>query len=209
MPEGSDLIAASAPPFVARGAVVASSAQLGSGTRVWDDTHVEPDVTIGAETVVGRGVTLARGVRVGSRCKIQNGALLYEPAAIGDGVFVGPGVVFTNDRTPRAVRPDGSVQTVDDWESVGVTVGDGASIGAGAVCVAPASIGAWSMIAAGAVVTSDVPDFALVVGVPARRIGWVGRAGRRLVPDSSGLLTCPVTGAEHRLDGDVLQEVSA
>ncbi|KTR40476.1 MULTISPECIES: acyltransferase [Curtobacterium] len=209
MPEGSDLIAPSAPPFIARRAVVASTARLGLGTRVWDDTHVEPDVTIGAETVVGRGATVARGVRIGARCKIQNGALLYEPAVIGDGVFIGPGVVFTNDRTPRAVRPDGSVQTADDWKPVGVTVGDGASIGAGAVCIAPSSIGSWSMIAAGAVVTSDVPDFALMAGVPARRIGWVGRAGHRLVAHAEGLHTCPETGAEYRLDGDALREVSA
>jgi serine acetyltransferase len=96
------------------------------------------------------------------------------------------------------VDPDGNLKRGGDWEAVGVKIGDGASVGARAVCVAPVRIGRWAMVAAGAVVTKDVPDFALVVGVPARQIGWVGRAGRRLeAADSEGTWTCPKTGAVY------------
>ncbi len=113
--------------------------------------------------------------------KIQNYALVYEPAVVGDGAFIGPAAVFTNDHFPRSVNPDGSVKSGHDWEPVGVTVLEGASIGARSVCVAPVTIGRWALVAAGATVIRDVPDFALVVGSPARRIGWVGRAGVPLV----------------------------
>jgi UDP-3-O-[3-hydroxymyristoyl] glucosamine N-acyltransferase len=208
MPEQPDTTA-SAPPFVSPRAVVATTARLRPGVRVWDDAHVEPDAEIGDATVVGRGVTIGRGVRIGARSKIQNGALLYEPAVIGEGAFVGPGVVFTNDRVPRAVLADGRVKGADDWDHVGVTVGQGASIGAGAVCVAPVAIGRWSMVAAGAVVTHDVPDFGLVAGVPARRVGWVGRAGHRLVALDDQTHECPLTGDRYRFDGTSLQETDA
>jgi len=93
---------------------------------------------------------------------------------------VAPAAVFTNDLSPRAVTPSGALKTADDWDAVGVTVRTGASIGARAVCIAPITIGRWAMVAAGAVVTRDVPDFALVAGVPARQVGWVDRAGQRV-----------------------------
>jgi UDP-2-acetamido-3-amino-2,3-dideoxy-glucuronate N-acetyltransferase len=105
--------------------------------------------------------------------------------------------VLTNDEYPRAVTPDGRLKSGADWTAVGVTIGDGAAIGAGAVCVAPVTVGRWALVAAGAVVTKDVPDFGLVVGVPARRIGWVGRAGRPLTAKGDGVWVCPETGAEH------------
>lgn len=199
----------SQPPLIAPRAIVSSSARIGSASRVWDDSHVESDVAIGADCVIGRGVTIARGVRIGDRCKVQNHALIYEPAVVGDGVFIGPGVVFTNDRAPRAVRPDGGVKDADDWTHVGVTVETGASIGAGAICVAPVAIGRWSMVAAGATVTGDVAPFALVAGTPARRIGWVGRAGHRLVASGADLYICPQSGAQYRCTGDALEELNA
>jgi acetyltransferase-like isoleucine patch superfamily enzyme len=143
-------------------------------------------------------------VVIGDRCKIQNHALVYEPAVVEDGAFVGPAAVFTNDYFPRSVTPDGALKSADDWHAVGVTVRTGASIGARAVCVAPVTVGAWAMVAAGAVVTKDVPDFALVVGVPARRIGWVGHAGVPLEDAGDGRLTCPETGRSYREDGDGL-----
>ena len=108
---------------------------------------------------------------MGDHCKVQNNALIYEPAWLEDGVFVGPAAVFTNDRFPRAITPDGSLKKAADWDPVGVRVRYGASIGAKAVCVAPVTIGRWALVAAGSVVVTDVPDFALV---PARQHGSCG-----------------------------------
>ncbi|WP_245979985.1 acyltransferase [Streptomyces diacarni] len=181
------------------GAQVSDDAAVGAGTTVWELAQVREGAVVGTECVIGRGAYVGAGVRTGARCKVQNHALLYEPAELADGVFVGPAVVLTNDRAPRAVDPDGTLKRAGDWHAVGVTVDEGASLGARAVCVAPVRIGRWAMVAAGAVVTSDVPDFALVVGVPARRIGWVGRAGVRLraVPDRPGVWECPTTGERY------------
>ena len=160
---------------------VAPSAQVASSARVWHLAQVREDALIGEETIVGRGAYIGEGVVVGPRCKIQNYALVYEPASLAEGVFVGPAAVFTNDHCPRAINADGTLKSASDWEAVGVTVERGAAIGARAVCVAPVRIGAWASVGAGAVVTRDVAPYALVVGVPARRIGWVGEAGVPLV----------------------------
>lgn len=181
---------------IAPGADVAEGAQIGEGSSIWHLAQVREGVTMGRECIVGRGAYIGTGVHVGDRCKIQNYALVYEPASLADGVFIGPAVVLTNDTYPRAVTPDGALKSAHDWEPVGVTIGEGASIGARAVCVAPVRIGRWAMVAAGAVVTQDVPDFAMVAGVPAHRIGWVGRAGRRLVPDGDAW-RCPETGESY------------
>ncbi|WP_344570296.1 acyltransferase [Streptomyces axinellae] len=181
------------------GAQVAEDAVVGDGTTVWELAQVREGAVLGEDCVVGRGAYVGPGVRVGARSKLQNHALVYEPARLGEGVFVGPAVVLTNDRTPRAVDTGGALKRAGDWEAVGVTVADGASLGARSVCVAPVRVGRWAMVAAGAVVTADVPDFALVVGVPARRVGWVGRAGARLLPDleAPGLWECPETGERY------------
>jgi acetyltransferase-like isoleucine patch superfamily enzyme len=171
-------------------------AQLGEGTTIWHLAQVREDAVIGRGCIVGRGVYVGIGVCVGDNCKLQNYALLYEPAMLEDGVFVGPAAVFTNDCFPRSVEPDGSPKRACDWEPVGVTIRRGASVGARAVCVAPVTIGRWAMVAAGAVVTKDVPDFALVAGVPARRIKWVGKAGVPLTSVAGGHWKCPKTGQE-------------
>ena len=184
---------------------VASSAMIGTGTTVWHLAQVREGAELGAECVIGRGAYIGSGVRLGDRCKIQNHALVYEPAELADGVFVGPAVVFTNDRHPRAVTPDGRLKTSDDWEPVGVSVAEGASIGARAVCVAPVRIGAWAMVAAGAVVTTDVPAHALVVGVPARQIGWVGRTGHRLEQIVDTQWRCPDSGTNYELINGALR----
>jgi UDP-2-acetamido-3-amino-2,3-dideoxy-glucuronate N-acetyltransferase len=185
------------------------SAVLGEGTSIWHYAAVREDVVLGRSCIVGRGAYLGPGVRVGDNVKIQNNALVYEPATLGDGAFVGPAAVFTNDLNPRSVTPDGTLKTADDWTAVGVTVLEGGSVGARAVCVAPVTIGRWAMVAAGAVVTRDVPDFALVVGVPARQIGWVGRAGQRLTDEGGGRYTCPQTGAVYVEKDGALVEIDA
>lgn len=186
-------------------AQVDETAELGAGTTVWELAQIREKARLGTGCIVGRGAYVGTGVRIGDNVKLQNYALVYEPAVLGDGVFVGPAVVLTNDHNPRSVDPGGRLKRGADWEAVGVTVAEGASLGARSVCVAPVRIGRWAMVAAGAVVTRDVPDFALVAGVPARRIGWVGRAGERLVEraDDPGAWECPRTGAlyaEHRSD---------
>lgn len=186
-------------------AQVSPSAQIGDGTTVWGLTQIREDAEIGVGCTIGRNVYVGSGVRIGCHVKIQNLAQLYEPAVVHDGAFIGPAVVLTNDEYPRSVAPDGTSKGATDWIPVGVTVLEGASVGARAVCVAPVTVGRWAMVGAGATVVHDVPDFALVVGSPARRIGWVGRAGQPLVPDGEAF-TCPVTGDRFVARGDLLEE---
>jgi UDP-2-acetamido-3-amino-2,3-dideoxy-glucuronate N-acetyltransferase len=178
---------------VSANASVDSSANIGDGTTIWGDAQVRSGVIIGHNCIIGNGVYIDTDVEIGNNCKIQNMAQVYHPAKLANGVFLGPGAVLTNDQYPRSVNPDGTLKSTNDWSAVGVTINEGASIGARAVCVAPLKIGAWALIAAGAVVTKDVPDFALMVGVPAKRIGWVGRAGLPLEAISDGRFRCPIT----------------
>ena len=187
---------------------VDETATIGDGTTVWDLAQVREDARLGSGCIVGRGAYVGPGVRIGDNVKLQNYALVYEPAVLGDGVFVGPAAVLTNDYSPRSVDPQGRLKRGGDWEAVAVVVAEGASLGARSVCVAPVRVGRWALVAAGAVVTRDVPDFALVAGVPARRIGWVGRAGVRLVAQEgeSGSWKCPETGALYdEKDGELVE----
>jgi UDP-2-acetamido-3-amino-2,3-dideoxy-glucuronate N-acetyltransferase len=187
---------------------VADSASIAASARVWHYAQVREDASIGENCIVGRGAYIGSGVKVADNCKIQNYALVYEPATLEAGVFVGPAVVFTNDQFPRAINADGSPKSAHDWQPVGVTVREGASIGAKSVCIAPVTIGAWSLVGSGSTVVKDVPDFALVVGNPARRIGWVGRAGHPLVAGADGIWTCPVSGSRYeQRDVDTLIEL--
>ena len=180
-------------PVIANSADIDPTAAIGHDTRIWHLAQIRERAVIGEGCVIGRGAYIGVGVRIGSGCKVQNNALVYEPAFLEDGVFVGPAAVQTNDNRPRAVNPDLSPKSTPDGDPVGVTIREGASIGAGAVCVAPVTVGRWAMVAAGSVVTRDVRDYALVVGVPSRQVGWVGRSGQRLVPDGDGRWRCPIS----------------
>jgi UDP-2-acetamido-3-amino-2,3-dideoxy-glucuronate N-acetyltransferase len=173
-------------------AIVHPSVILEAGQKVWAWSQLREHAELGAGASIGQGCYVGPGVRIGGQCRVQNGALIYEPSVLEDSVFVGPGAVFTNDRFPRAVTVGGAPKGAGDWDPVGVYVEYGAAIGARAVLVGPLRIGKWAMVAAGAVVTTDVKPFALVAGVPAVQIGWVGRAGHRLVQSGEHYM-CPET----------------
>lgn len=152
-------------------ATVDPNAYLGEGTKVWNYSQVREGATIGRDVTIGSHVYVDQGVSIGSRCKIENGAKLYYPAMIGDGVFIGPGVMLLNDPHPRAVDERGHKLEESDWISLGVTIHNFASVGAGAIIMPGVTIGMNAMIGSGAVVTRDVPPGATVVGVPARMMG--------------------------------------
>jgi UDP-3-O-[3-hydroxymyristoyl] glucosamine N-acyltransferase len=151
-------------------AVVEPGAQLGEGTAVWHHAHVRTGACIGSECTLGKNVFVDEGVVIGDRTKIQNNVSVYRGVTLGSEVFVGPSVVFTNDRFPRACSPN--------WEIVPTVVRHGASIGANATIVCGIEIGEWATVAAGAVVTRSLAPYELVAGTPARRLGWVCRCGR-------------------------------
>jgi acetyltransferase-like isoleucine patch superfamily enzyme len=147
------------------------SAHVPSSSKVWEYSKICADVVVGENCSIGRNVYIGPGVKIGDNCKIQNNALIYAPSILADGVFVGPGAILTNDKHPRAISDSGEVKGPDDWKAVQVLVETGASIGAGAVCVAPLKIGEFSTVGAGSVVVRDVPKGSTVVGNPAREIG--------------------------------------
>lgn len=167
-------------PFIHPTAVVEEGASVGPGTKVWHHAHVRAGARVGADCVLGKGAYVGAGVPVGDRCKIQNYAMLFEGCRVEDGVFIGPGAQLANDRFPRAVTPEGKVKTAADWALGTVSVEEGASIGAGAIVVPDTRIGRWAMVGAGAVVTRDVASHGLVVGNPARLVGYVCVCGHRL-----------------------------
>lgn len=188
---------------IEQSADVSPLATIGTDTTIWHLAQVREKAVLGNGCNIGRGAYIGPEVVLGENCKIQNYALVYEPARLADGVFIGPAAVLTNDLFPRAITPEGKLKDANDWKPVGVTIEMGASIGARSVCIAPVTIGRWSMVAAGAVVTKDVAEFELVAGVPARRIGWVGKSGHQLQM-VDGFWTCPATGERYEQLGEVL-----
>lgn len=179
--------------FVHESAWVDAGARVGAGSRIWHFVHVLPGTVIGKNCILGQNVMVGPEVTIGDGCKIQNNVALYRGVVLEDHVFCGPSCVFTNVLTPRA-----HVERKEEFAPT--LVRRGATIGANATIVCGNTLGAYCMIAAGAVVTKDVADYALMAGVPARRIGWVSRSGERLGQD----LTCPRTGERYRQDGETL-----
>ncbi len=180
-------------PFIHPTAVVDEGVEIGEGSKIWHFCHLIRGTRIGARCVLGQNVMAGPDVSVGDGCKIQNNVSLFKGVILEEEVFCGPSCVFTNVMTPRAF-----VERKDEF--LPTRVGRGATIGANATVVCGNSIGRYAMIGAGAVVTGDVPDYGLVVGIPARRIGWVSRSGDRL---GSGLV-CPRTGERYQEGGEGL-----
>lgn len=158
---------------------VSPQAIIGDDTRVWANVQIRERARIGRNCIIGRNCYIEFDVTVGDNVKIQNNSSLYVGLTVEDGVFIGPHVIFTNDKLPRAINPDGSLKSAADWHVGTTLVRYGAAIGAGAVIVTGVTIGRWAMIGSGSVVTKDVPDFALVVGNPGRIIGYVSASGVR------------------------------
>lgn len=174
-------------------AEVSQAATIGEGASVWHQAQVRERASIGPGAIIGKGVYIGADVQVGANCKVQNYACVYEGTTLEDGVFVGPAVVFTNDRYPRAINPDGSLKSANDWECEGATVRYGAAIGARSVVLPGVTIGPWALVAAGSTVTHDVPGHAIVLGSPARQSGWVCQCAHRL----DVRLTCPACGRSY------------
>ena len=174
-------------------AEISPDAVVGDGTRLWQNCIVLKGARIGRDCKLAHNVFVEGGVTVGDRVTIKDNVCLYDGLDIADDVFIGPNAVFTNVRNPRA-----HVSRKDDFEKT--TLGRGATIGANATIVCGNTIAEYAMIGAGAVVTKNVPAFALMAGNPARRIGWVSVAGDILKAD----LVCPSTGERYRLEGDLL-----
>lgn len=158
-------------PQVHSTADVSPEARVGAGTRIWHHAHVREGASIGDECVVGRNVYIGADVKIGSQVKIGNNASVYEGVVLEDGVFVGPHAILTNDRNPRSITPDGRLKGPDDWVQGKTVVRRGASLGAGAIVITGMVIGEFALVAAGAVVTHDVPAYGLVRGNPARLAG--------------------------------------
>jgi UDP-2-acetamido-3-amino-2,3-dideoxy-glucuronate N-acetyltransferase len=192
--------------MIASSADISKDAFVHPSAIVWDDVQVREHASIAEEATIGRGVYIGPGVKIGPRVKIQNGAMIFDPAIIKEGAFIGPGVILTNDKHPRSINSDWTKRGPGDWQCDGVSVGVGASIGAGAICVAHVSIGDWSLVGAGTVVVRDVIPHALVIGNPGQRRGWVGEAGFALCASNldRGIFECPSTGRRYReVDGQL------
>lgn len=166
--------------FIHPTADVSPDAEIGAKTKVWAYAQIRERTSIGNECVISKNVYVDFDVRIGNRCKVQNNCSLYHGLTVEDGVFIGPHVVFANDKVPRAITKDGELKSTADWKVSPTTVRYGASIGAHSVILPGVTIGRFAMIGSGSVVTKDVPDFALVYGNPARVHGYVDEEGNKV-----------------------------
>ena len=189
--------------FAHQTAVIDEGCQIGDGTKIWHFSHIMPDCVIGKNCNIGQNVVISPQVVLGNNVKIQNNVSVYTGVICEDDVFLGPSMVFTNVTNPRS-----AVNRKEQYEKT--QVGKGATIGANATIVCGNDIGAFAFIGAGAVVTKAVPPYALVVGNPARQIGWMSEYGHRLVFDENGLATCPESDEKYALQGnEVTKEIGS
>ena len=182
-------------------AVIDPGCTIGDGTRIWHFSHIMPGCIIGRNCNIGQNVVISPQVVLGDNVKVQNNVSVYTGVTCGDDVFLGPSCVFTN-----VVNPRSAVSRKSQYQKT--HVGRGASIGANATIVCGHTIGEYAMIGAGAVVTKDIPPYALVVGNPSRRIGWVSEYGHRLSFNEKGIATCPESNQQYLLEGGVVTRIS-
>ena len=188
-------------PFIHETAVIDEPCSIGAGSKVWHFSHIMKDSVLGKDCNLGQNVVISPRVTLGNNVKVQNNVSIYTGVICEDDVFLGPSMVFTNIVNPRSavVRKDKYVKTL---------VQKGASIGANATVVCGNTIGSFAMIGAGAVITKDVSNYALVVGNPAKQIGWVSEYGHRLEFDESGKATCEESGQEYLLENDEVTRIA-
>ncbi len=185
--------------FVHESAYVDDGAVIGKGTRIWHFSHVLGGARIGENVSIGQNVNIGGQAVIGNRCKIQNNVSVYDKVEIEDDVFCGPSMVFTNVYNPRAF-----ISRKHEYRRT--LIRRGATLGANATIVCGTTVGRYAFIGAGAVVNQDVPDFALVVGMPARQVGWMSKHGLGLQFDENGRATCEATGEEYVLENGVCKE---
>lgn len=183
--------------FVHESSYVDENVTIGEGTKIWHFSHIQSGAVIGNNCSFGQNVNVANHVKIGNGVKVQNNVAIYEGVELEDFVFCGPSMVFTNDLTPRAKYPKGRIGYKK------TLLKEGATVGANATIVCGNTIGKCAMIAAGAVVTKDVPDYALMAGIPAKQIGWVCECGERLLETT----VCVKCGRKYVTDGNTLKEV--
>lgn len=186
--------------FAHETAVIDEGCNIGEGTKIWHFSHVMSNCTLGKGCNLGQNVVVSPGVILGNNVKIQNNVSLYTGVTCDDDVFLGPSMVFTNVTNPRS-----AVNRRDQYAKT--HVGKGASIGANATIVCGHDIGKFAFIGAGAVVTKNVPDFALLIGNPARQLGWMSEYGHRLEFDASGWAKCPESGQEYKLENNRVERI--
>lgn len=188
--------------YVNEHAVVDANVEIGDGTKIWHFSHVQSGSKIGKKVIMGQNVNIGNNVTIGNFVKIQNNVSVYEGVTLEDYVFCGPSMVFTNILDPRSKYPQ-----VGAAYYIKTLVKEGASLGANSTIVCGHTIGRFAFVGAGSVVTKDVPDYALVVGNPARIIGWMSEAGVRLKFDENGFATCHKSGKKYKFENDRVKEV--
>lgn len=188
--------------YVNQYAVVDDNVEIGENTKIWHFTHVQSGSKIGKKCILGQNVNIANNVTIGNFVKIQNNVSVYEGVELEDYVFCGPSMVFTNILNPRSKYPQVGAEFY-----INTLVKEGASLGANSTIVCGITIGRFAFVGAGAVVTKDVPDFALVVGNPAKVKGWYSEAGKKLIFDEKGFASCEKSGKKYKLENNLVKEV--
>ena len=187
--------------FSHESAIIDDGALIGSGTKIWHFSHIMPDAVIGEECNIGQNVVVSPGVKLGKNVKVQNNVSIYTGVECDDDVFLGPSMVFTNVINPRS-----AINRRDQYSKT--YVGKGATIGANATIVCGHNIGKYAFIGAGSVVTKEIADYALVVGNPAKQIGWVSEYGIRLKFNNEGKAVCDESNQEYIIEGDRVSKIS-